>query len=186
MLNSTHPAHCGKISFAPPGLKQIVIRMATLALLAMAHDAQAQCPLPPPLIQNGDFENLVPNCGVVNGGLIDAAFNLGCVPSWQAAFGSPSVCFNAPSNGTAFACIGTNSEAIFQTLNLCPGETYQLTFRFRAINASSTPSNLNVYLAGGLTAITTTNNPTGLMPINPGWQVLGNAQASNPTWQTAS
>lgn len=159
--------------------------MAAIILVFIPNPAIGQCPSSPLLIQNGDFENLVANCGTLNNNMIDAAFNQGCVDDWQAAFGTPSICFNSPASGTAFACLGTNTEAIFQTLDICPGESYQIAFSTRGIAGIGTAS-LDVYLANSLTAITGITNPTGTMSIDPSWQSLGSVQVSYGSWQTTT
>jgi hypothetical protein len=173
---------------APPNLKQIVFSAAFLAMLASTHAVNSQCLSPQSIVQNGGFESFLSNCGSPSGNTIDAAFNLGCVTSWHAAFGTPSLCLLLanPASGEAFACMGSNTEAIFQTLNLCPGETYQLTFKYRGISSLNTPSILDVYMANGLEPVTTTNNPSGQMAIDPSWQSLGSVQVTNSTWQTAT
>ncbi|MBK8832244.1 MAG: gliding motility-associated C-terminal domain-containing protein [Saprospiraceae bacterium] len=130
---------------------------------------------------NPGFETVGPPCGTVPpGGLINGSFNQGCMIGWEAAWGTPSVCSNNPSEGDYYACLGANNEGFFQTLILSTDSTYCLSFYFRSLNAGS--GDLDVYLASGLV-----NQPignSGIPPITvlPSWQLLGSFPSTSNQW----
>jgi len=102
------------------------------------------CPQQPvELIQNGDFEV----CSVPPLNLIDAAFNIGCIPTWFSGNGTPSICNNwfgvSAYEGTNYACLSStinnsggceHNEAIFVSVDLCAGATYRLNFHYRSLS----------------------------------------------------
>ena len=95
---------------------------------------------------NPGFETVGPPCGTVPpGGLINGSFNQGCMIGWEAAWGTPSVCSNNPSEGDYYACLGANNEGFFQTLILSTDSTYCLSFYFRSLNAGSGLSLIHIY-----------------------------------------
>jgi|GEM_PF-1270896 len=104
------------------------------------------CVIPSPqnMIYQGSFEN----CPVPPGVTQDEAFNSNCAAPWDDLIGTPSICnhifpYQDPNifldayDGVRFACIDAyindegvceRNEGFFQTLNLCAGAKYKLSF----------------------------------------------------------
>lgn len=134
------------------------------------------------LLINQGFETVGPPCGTVPpGGLINGSFNQGCMTGWQAAWGTPSVCSNAPYAGNYFACLGANNEGFFQNLVLNADSTYCLSFYFRRLNSGS--GSLDVYLASSLVNQSSGNSGFPPLTIDPSWQLLGSFPASGNQWE---
>jgi|GEM_PF-2589307 len=159
---------------------QLSLFIALLVLL-FSGVAAAQCPQPVNILQNPDFENYGPPCVTPPDVTVDAAFNQGCVQSWQAANQTPSICTANPASGLLSACLGfappnhsNFSEAIFQDLVICQGEDYQLTFSHRALEGNAT---VDIYMASGLANVPI-NDPVAF-PINPTWQFVQTINAGN-------
>lgn len=155
-------------------------------LFASPRFADGQCFQPASLIFNGGFENHTngANCNPTPPLLFDGAFNLGCVENWQSAIGTPSICFDGPNNGEAYACIGGNPEGIFQTVDLCEGEEYELAFYLRSFGPQAV-SRVSVYLANGLTNHPF-SNPSTPLDIDPSWQLLESIEIEGDEWHLAT
>ncbi|MEY3241962.1 MAG: hypothetical protein RIR11_3401 [Bacteroidota bacterium] len=125
--------------------------------------------MPLNILQNPSFEDIAPNCLPLVGSPVNGAFNQGCVNGWSAANTSPSICFPAAQQGNNFACLGNNTEAIFQNLTICQNERYQIGFWHRG-------GSFDVYMARGLTNVNI-NDPLAF-PINPLWQLVANVPQS--------
>lgn len=132
---------------------------------------------------NPGFEEVTPPCGLVPAnGLINGSFNLGCMPGWEAAWGTPSVCAFGPHTGDYFACFGANNEGIHQNLDdLCTEGMYLFSFYYRRLSGSS--GNMDVYFANGLVnqGMGNTGNPP--LAIQPGWGLIVQQNVNNNAWQ---
>ncbi len=108
------------------------------------------CPSAGPVNQvaNFSFEDLPAGCSVPPGTTMNNAF-VSCAPTWATGVGTPSLCNDIqqpgiPNGGTisapagdVFACLAgennngnCNNESIVQTVNLCPGVLYNLSFQY--------------------------------------------------------
>ncbi|MCC6412018.1 MAG: hypothetical protein IT270_10190, partial [Saprospiraceae bacterium] len=151
----------------------------------------AQCP-PTNLVPNFSFESISSGCSFPGNGIINGAFNGGCVDDgWAAAHGTPSVCNNNATNGNIFACLGANNEAIFLPLPFANLMTQscdvqnELTFSSRCIGESQSGT-IEVYFTNGLLNTPTTNTGASPMNIPPGSQLIGTVNVSGLGWQSST
>ena len=161
------------------------LNLGLLLLLSFPRSAESQCG--ENLVINAGFEEVGPPCGAVPpGGLVNAAFNLDCVPGWQASWGTPSVCSFDVFAGNHVACFGTNNEGMFQTLSFPPDACgpYTLTFWYRGIKGFR--GYLHVYLANGL--VNVPNSHTGWNPFIalPAWQFVHGVAVNDGKWHKAT
>ncbi len=160
-------------------------------ILALATNClSAQCPLQPfNILGNPDFETYGAPCDLIVTPpdiTINGAFNDGCVQSWQAANGTPSICSPEAANGANFLCLGGDPEGISQNVAFCEGQQYKLTINHRSHPSCvhlPLPCAFHIYLANGLSNVSQ-NDPPGF-PSDPSWQYI---QMINTTtsWETTT
>lgn len=135
------------------------------------------CPMQNNLIQNGSFETLNTGCNPSSLTIIN---NDDCLPPWIAPTGSPLIPSGVPApDGNYVLCTSTNetgvscfNESFAQTVNLVPGQTYQLSFRVRK-TIGSEPTSIHVYMANGLPNQNTNSaTSTPCLPVAGSWQQL--------------
>lgn len=136
------------------------------------------------LLQNPGFESIVAPCSPpVAPDLVNAAFNSNCVPFWQAAWGTPSVCTEFPVQGPYYGCLGANYEGFYQQVDICAGY-FDLSFQYRKLG-SGADGEMRVYMANGLTNQGPGHPGATPMPVDPSWQLITAVQlADPPAWQT--
>lgn len=161
--------------------KDALLWCFSLLLLLGTGNLWAQCPQPLNILLNPDFENITAPCLPLPNGPSNGAFNRGCVTDWAAANTTPSICGSspvAPAHGDRYACLGSNTEGIFQTLVICQGEDYRLTFQHRG-------GSFDVYMAQNLANVGM-GDPEAFT-IDPLWQLVSNVPANNTNaWTTTT
>ncbi len=122
----------------------------TLGIYFKLDVASFECPVVcPDLIHNGDFEVLSSSVHP------DYPFHYsqGDVCGWRTAFGSPQIKSTYPYDPLAphyaFMWAQTNTsgsygEGICQNVDICKGETYQISFRYKALAGSIYPINFDI------------------------------------------
>lgn len=192
-----------QISAPPPNKQRFDKKMLFLFLFAffvMSNSTigWSQNCLPPDIVNhvsNPSFEQLGTNCSMPTGTQIENAFNQGCAPLWASGVGSPSLCNATPVPGNApgtvfapdgdiFACLGASNttdcfnESIVQTVDLCPGTAYNLSFQFA--NLRGTDASIVVFLTDFVPGLCEENRHHAVAAAN-----LPALPANTPVvWQT--